>query len=333
MSARRILVIRVGGLGDSLLLWPGLAAVRRREPGAILELLGHRARLELLVGPGGADRALEVEGSGLHHLFAPEAAPPAEVRARFGAYDVIVAFTAAGDCALAENLAACGAGEVHAFLPLPPPGVHAALHALEAFAQAGLAPPGRPARPPRLPAPPGAAERGRARLAAAGLAPERAALLAPGAGSAVKCWPAERFVALAGLLAADGWRPAWCGGPADAAPLAAVRDAGGGAWPSLADAAPAELRELLLAGALFVGNDSGPTHLAALLGRPTLALFGPTDPAAWGPLGERVARVHGRAACAPCDAGRREVCPGERCFEGLTPERALAAARGLAAPG
>ena len=38
----------------------------------------------------------------------------------------------------------------------------------------------------------------------------------------------------------------------------------------------------------FVGHDSGPTHLAAMLGLPTLALFGPTDPAAWSPLGPRV---------------------------------------------
>jgi heptosyltransferase III len=332
MSGARILLIRTGGLGDSLLLWPAVAAARRHRPEARLELLGHRGRLGLLCGPGGADAALDVEGSGLHHLYSPEAAPPADVRARFGAYDVIVAFTAAGDCALAENLSACGAGEVHAFLPRPPAGMHAAAHALDALVRAGLAVPGEISRPPPLPAPSGAAERGRARLAAAGLAPGpmeqagRVAVLAPGSGSPAKCWPAERFAALAGLLGRDGWRVALCGGPADAGALAAVRAAGAAAVPVLTDQEPSELRALLLACGLFVGNDSGPAHLAALLGLPTLAVFGPTPKAAWRPLGARVEVLQGRAPCAPCAPERLEECAERACFDGLGPEQAFEAA-------
>jgi ADP-heptose:LPS heptosyltransferase len=48
------------------------------------------------------------------------------------------------------------------------------------------------------------------------------------------------------------------------------------------------LGALLARAALYVGNDSGVTHLAAAWGAPTLALFGPTDPAQWAPLGPRV---------------------------------------------
>ena len=48
-----------------------------------------------------------------------------------------------------------------------------------------------------------------------------------------------------------------------------------------------ELDALTGAGG-YVGHDSGPTHLAAMIGLPTLALFGPTDPAIWSPLGPRV---------------------------------------------
>ncbi|HSA23221.1 MAG TPA: glycosyltransferase family 9 protein [Myxococcota bacterium] len=333
MPDARILVIRTGGLGDSLLLWPAVAAARQRRPAARLELLGHRGRLGLLCGPGGADAALEVEGSGLHHLYSPEAAPPAEVRARFGAYDVIVAFTAVGDCALAVNLSACGAGEVHAFLPRPPEGVHAAAHALDALVRAGLAAPGDASRAPPLPVPAGAVEQGRTRLAAAGLAPGRVALLAPGSGSPAKCWPAERFAALSALLARDGWRVALCGGPADADALAAAqaaaRAAGAPATPTLTDQDPSELRALLAACELFVGNDSGPAHLAALLGRPTLVLFGPTQADTWRPLGPRVAIARGQAPCAPCAPERLEECGGRACFDGLGPEQACEAARRL----
>ena len=49
-----------------------------------------------------------------------------------------------------------------------------------------------------------------------------------------------------------------------------------------------ELFNELRTASLFVGNDSGPSHLAGIMGLPTIALFGPTDPAVWKPLGPRV---------------------------------------------
>ena len=78
-------------------------------------------------------------------------------------------------------------------------------------------------------------------------------------------------------------------GPADesaAAPLAAL--------PGAVVARDLPLRVLAgrLAGAgLYLGNDSGVSHLAAAAGAPTLALFGPTDPAVWSPVGPRVETV------------------------------------------
>ncbi len=60
------------------------------------------------------------------------------------------------------------------------------------------------------------------------------------------------------------------------------------ATPTVRDLSVAGLAAFLSRCALFVGNDSGVTHLAGLLGVPTVALFGPTDPAIWAPLGLRV---------------------------------------------
>lgn len=56
----------------------------------------------------------------------------------------------------------------------------------------------------------------------------------------------------------------------------------------------------------FVGNDSGPTHLAAMLGVPTVAVFGPTDPSARVPVGQHV-RVVGGSGRALDDVGMLEV--------------------------
>ena len=99
-------------------------------------------------------------------------------------------------------------------------------------------------------------------------------LIQPGSGSPAKCWP--WFTELAAKL--DSVR--FILGPAEGdfrTPFPVLRNR--------------PLRELtveLCRCRGYVGNDSGITHLAAYLGGPTVALFGPTDPALWGPIGRRV---------------------------------------------
>ncbi len=293
MDPQRLLIIRDGGLGDGLLLWPAVAAVRRRCPMARIELMGRAERLALLVGPGGADRALSAAGTGLHRLLDYGIEPEVAERDRFAVYDAVVAFSARGDCALGENLAACGVREVHVFLPLGPeqPVQHAAAYALEALQQAELAELG-PLQAPLLPRPGAAAAAAAAgRLRAAGLgAGQPLALLAPGSGSERKNWPPDRYAELAAALRSVGWGVGLVQGPADGAAVAGVL-AAGAELPVLADAAPAELAALLAGADLLVGNDAGPSHLAGLLGVATVALFGPSAPQRWQPLGERVAVV------------------------------------------
>ncbi len=289
MTDRTILIIRTGGLGDSVLLWPALVALRARSPSAQIHLLGNADRLAPLVVDGGADRVLSVEGSGLHQLLAYEAEPDEPVRERFGAYQTVVAFAAQGDYALGENLAACGIPEVHVFLPFPGEQVrqHAADYLLECLQTAALAGDG-PGPAALLPVTEAERSAGAAHLAAGGLEAKRLALLVPGSGSQSKLWPAERFAALAEGLAAEGLRPVLVAGPADRAAVDAVQAAACEPLPVLADESPALLKGLLAQADVVVANDSGPAHLAALIGAPTAAVFGPTDPDRWRPRGPRV---------------------------------------------
>ncbi|HEV3202671.1 MAG TPA: glycosyltransferase family 9 protein [Bryobacteraceae bacterium] len=102
------------------------------------------------------------------------------------------------------------------------------------------------------------------------------AVIHPFSGSPRKNWPLSRFRELARQL--EGSLPVrWCAGPED---------------PPLDDAVRIDdLYELacwLAKARLYVGNDSGITHLAAAVGTPVLALFGPTDPEVWGPRGPNV---------------------------------------------
>jgi heptosyltransferase-2 len=107
----------------------------------------------------------------------------------------------------------------------------------------------------------------------------------PGSGSPSKNWPADRFAAVARALSPH--RP-WLliAGPADAAAVAPLAQRPGAI---VARDLPLRVLGALLARArLYIGNDSGITHLAAAYGAPTLALFGPTDPAQWSPVGPQV---------------------------------------------
>jgi len=114
--------------------------------------------------------------------------------------------------------------------------------------------------------------------------PDRFLAVHPGSGGAAKNWPAPR---LAALVAAIAPGEAWLlvEGPADEASAAPLRTLPGAV---VARGQPLRVLGAVLGRAgLYVGNDSGVTHLAAAWGAPTLALFGPTDPAIWGPVGER----------------------------------------------
>lgn len=106
-------------------------------------------------------------------------------------------------------------------------------------------------------------------------------LLSPAAGWGAKTWPAERWQLLARQLADEGYAVLVNrGGPADVR----ITEAAAGDGPGrLVDCGVAELIALTRRASLVVGGDTGPVHLAAALGLPAVALFGPTDPARTGP--------------------------------------------------
>lgn len=117
--------------------------------------------------------------------------------------------------------------------------------------------------------------------------PERFALLVPGAspGRPAKRWPAERFGALAAGLDLPA---AVIGGPAEAPLAAAIRAAAPGSIDLTGRTGFADIAALARKAAFCVGNDTGPTHLVAACGCPTLALFGEdSDPALCAPRGRK----------------------------------------------
>ncbi len=267
-----VLVVRRGGLGDTLLCRPLLGALRRRHPGARITLAGVRESADVLAWCGDADAAWSSEALGLWALGLE--GPQAEAaQARLRRFDRIL-----GD---APELAGVRPhpGRVTVFRPLPPPGgPHAADWLLQ---EAGLEP-----VPVSLPA------RARRPCAAGPI------LLHPGAGGRHKRWPEPHWCDLAAALHSLGHPLLVAAGPAEERD-----DPRAWAWPvpvtPLPVGSPVELGQALLGCRALVGHDSGPAHLAALLGVPTVALFGPTDPAQWAPRGPAVAVLGGGGSGPP----------------------------------
>jgi len=156
----------------------------------------------------------------------------------------------------------------------------------------------------------------------------------PGSGGRKKCWPLDKFLDLAALLHSL-YSPAirLIFGPAEDRTMverAHAYLAGTGVELSIySDISVSEAASLIKGSSLFIGNDSGMTHLASALGTPVIALFGPTDHRVWGPLGENVYILRSLYPCSPCREDEYRTCPGALCMENLGTEKVLEVARTL----
>jgi heptosyltransferase I len=112
------------------------------------------------------------------------------------------------------------------------------------------------------------------------------AILNPGAGWGAKRWPAERYGHVARALADAGVRSILNYGPGEETLVQEAEAASAGAAIAMKGSIT-ELIALTRRARLFIGGDTGPMHLAAALGVPVVAIFGPTDPARNGPYGTR----------------------------------------------
>jgi hypothetical protein len=132
--------------------------------------------------------------------------------------------------------------------------------------------------------------RGKEILAEKGIMPTRKPIVIhPGSGGAHKCWHLDNFLSVARILAKEGAEVVFLFGPAEAErfsepAIAQIRAAG----KLLTNLSLAEVLGVLGCSRGYIGNDSGITHLAAAVGIKTVAIFGPSDPAVYAPLGPAV---------------------------------------------
>jgi hypothetical protein len=311
-----VLVVSLGGLGDFITRWPLWQSLRRSFPRAEIAYLGHLRHACLLRAAGLCDAALNYDAP---RWAAPERCPRG--------FDVVISALGARGAAWAERLkTAAGASRLLSLEPFPPGGgrVSVGAHIDAQRASAGLADPG----PLRCGLSAGSRAWAAAWRESRGLSGAETVALHPGSGAEGKNWPRASYEALASSLAGSGMRVLVFAGEAE-------RERGEGAWPDIPGVVHGSGFDLTQTAALlsgcrrYVGNDSGVSHLAALLGVPSTVIFGPTDPLVWAPRGGCVRVVTGRATCAPCGTERMRECPDRLCLAGIRVEKIIESTRSM----
>jgi len=310
-SKFRLLVVRLGAMGDILHALPAVTALRQAHPHWVIDWVVEPRWSALLAVPGTVERGTETPPAAMPVVDRLHFAPTRdwrrktlslntlrEIRAlrrrlRAGGYDAVLDLQGAIRSAVVGRMAGSQRliGEAE-------PRERAArwlfsecvatrgAHVIEQDVELAARIAGDELRPiaPLLPVDPGAEAWCDRLLASSGTRP--VALLNPGAGWGAKRWPVERFAAVARGLIARGFRVLVNAGPGEE-PMAdmIVKDASGAAIPLATSLT--QLIALTRRIALCVAGDTGPLHLACALGRPVVGIYGPTDPSRNGPFGTR----------------------------------------------
>ncbi|BBO16421.1 conserved hypothetical protein [Candidatus Brocadia pituitae] len=297
---------------------PTLGAIREHFSNAFIEVMGYPMHLELIKGRYYADVASRFDQPDIAHLFVKDAEIPGPLRERLGHMDLILSYVSDSDRIFSHNLNTSKARCIVHYDPFPADdeGAHMVDHFLQSLDSLGIA---SNDNIPKI-------FLNEEDIRCGGdfvkdrIAGSKRMLVAihPGSGSRQKCWSVERFAALINWLNLElQARVVMVSGPADQGILERLKSGGNDDF-IIADHLPlSKLAAVIKRCNLFIGNDSGVTHLAAALGIHTIALFGPTDPKVWGPRGESVKILYQKAHCSPCRAEVRRDCLTQRCLENI----------------
>ena len=304
---RRICLVHAGAVGDFVLALRLVRLLKSTWPGATVQVLGRADTARVALGRAGIDGITSLEMPGLHTFFADDLELDARCAGYFRQFDLIIDMLGGRGGIFGRRIRqACQARVVSIETqPRPDHIGHISDQWIDDLlaADIGLTP-HRPG-PPRILFEPTERLEARARLQK--LTPavgQPIVLLHPGSGSPDKCWPTESFQGLAMTLPQTDVSPMFMVGPVEL-------DRGGEDMikalvefaPVLRDLALPDAAALIAAANAYVGNDSGMTHVAAAVETPTVALFAPTDPTTWAPLGRHVRILQAPSAAEQPFAG------------------------------
>jgi ADP-heptose:LPS heptosyltransferase len=311
-NSRKICVLFPGALGDFICFLPAL------------EILWHAAPVELLARTEFADllpaavRVNSLERFEVRRLFAPGATKETRLQIFFGAYHSIFSWMGSRQREFVAQLASLSQERARVF---PFQSSHRRMHQTDYYLSCLDALSNNPAAPTVPLQEPAAAWIGDYWVRQS-LDGKAVLVLAPGSGAREKNWPIAFYRTLA-----DWWRHRTQGAVIVlVGPVEEEREGFDALLPYSIVARHltlAQVAALLARIDLYVGNDSGMTHLSAAVGVRTVALFGPSDVRQWAPRGEKVSVLSRNVTCSPCLPAVMKDCSPRQCLTGFTPEEVI----------
>jgi heptosyltransferase-3 len=281
----RILVIRGGAIGDFILTLPTLNALRHAYSRAHIEILGYKHIAVLAENRFYAQAVRSIEHGPLASFFAKNSELPAELATYFASFDLIITYLYDPDGLFEMNLRRCGVENL-----IHGPGkidhrTHAARQLSRPLQALGLCVDDLSAKFYPL------TEDRDAANAFLGDCARPIIAFHPGSGGKKKNWPLENWINLGNhLIASKDFRGSIVivSGEADTNRVARLQSIWKDATVRFAKNLPLPHLATVLEQTIFIGHDSGISHLAAAAGANCVLLFGPTNPAVWAPANENV---------------------------------------------
>jgi heptosyltransferase-3 len=281
----RILVIRGGAIGDFILTLPALRALRDEHPRTHIEMLAYRHIAALVENRFYAQAIRSIESGPLSSFFAKNSELSPELASYFATFDVIISYLYDPDRIFESNLRRCHARKIVCGPARIDNSRHATRQLAQPVQQLGIqvknfAPQLYPSNEDRDQASKFLADRARPIVA-----------LHPGSGSEKKNWPLESWIEIGNQLL--NWENflgtvVVVAGEADENQTVKLDSVWKDPRVLFAKNLPLPQLAAVLEDAIFVGHDSGISHLAAAAGASCILLFGPTDPSVWAPPNENV---------------------------------------------
>ena len=336
----KILVRAPNWVGDAVMAIPAHEAIRRTHASAEIAILARPAVADLYREQPFANKIVEYDNAGRHKGWWGREKLVAELRR--DKFDLAILLQNAFEAAwlawragIPERVGYVRDGRGMLLTkPIRVPGEneiprHESHYYLELIRRAGWIDSRGEIASIRLQVPSAACEAAQASLSQAGARNDiwRCAI-APGASyGAAKCWPPERFAALADRLISEcGADVILFGTPSEKEMAARIRSAMKCNPISLVgQTSMRELAALFSACSIFIGNDSGAMHVAAAAGLPVIGIFGPTDPKGTAPLTPQFTLIQEPVSCSPCFL---RTCPVDhRCMTRIDVDTVFSAAQ------
>jgi heptosyltransferase-3 len=297
---RQAAIIHPGAIGDCILVLPLVHYLKETCGYHAIDLIAHADYVRFYPGRTAVDQIRSIESLPLHRLFAPLDEFTIEKNdvlvEAFSKYEQVISFLGSDTDTFEQNLLFaihCSHSGDTTMMPLSGAenGPVSSFYIRHFAQQNGL----------ELPAEPhltnlwitGLSQdmaAGTDILCRSGIGPqESVCVIQPGSGSDSKCWPLEHFQAITELVLSQHLKPVFLLGPTEIERLSEqdiqkIQSAA----PLLTDLSLENVLAVISCADCFIGNDSGISHLAGAMGKKTIAIFGPTHPAQYRPLGPNV---------------------------------------------